>query len=149
MSSLNKVTLIGNLTRDPEVRYTNSGGKIVNMSVATSEQWKDKTTGERKEKTEFHNVTIFDERLADVAESYLKKGSQAYLEGQLQTRKWQDQSGNDRYTTEVVLQRFGGKLILLGGKPGGGGQSQKPQQRQRARSAQAPFDPFLDDKIPF
>jgi len=149
MSSLNKVTLIGNLIRDPEVRYTNSGGKIVSLSVATSEQWKDKVTGERKEKSEYHNVVIFDERLADVAESYLKKGSQAYLEGQLQTRKWQDQSGNDRYTTEVVLQRFGGKLILLGGKPGGSGRSQKPQQRQRAMDAQAPVDPPLDDEIPF
>lgn len=111
--SLNKVTLLGNLVRDPEVRQAPDGSKIVTLSVATSEQWRDKNTGERKEKAEFHRVVVFNDRLAGVAEQYLKKGRKAYFEGQLQTRKWTDQSGQDRYSTEVVLGRYRGELLLL------------------------------------
>ena len=119
--SVNKVILVGNLGRDPEVRRSQDGNKIVNMSVATSETWNDKASGERKEKTEWHRVVIFDERLADVAEKYLKKGSKVYLEGQLQTRKWQGNDGQDKYTTEVVLGRFRSQLTMLDGRSGGGG----------------------------
>ncbi|MDO9486942.1 MAG: single-stranded DNA-binding protein [Sphingomonadaceae bacterium] len=124
--SVNKVILIGNLGRDPESKSLPSGGKLVNLNVATSETWRDKASGERKEKTEWHRVVIFDENLARVAEQYLRKGSKVYLEGQLQTRKWQDQSGADKYSTEVVLQRFNSTLVLLdargeGGGGGGGG----------------------------
>ena len=111
--SVNKVILVGNLGKDPDVRRLNSGDQVVSFSVATSETWRDKTSGERKESTEWHNVVIFNENLGKVAEQYCKKGTKVYLEGQLQTRKWQDQSGNDRYTTEVVLQRFRGELQLL------------------------------------
>jgi len=118
--SVNKVILVGNLGRDPEVRYSQSGGKIVNMSVATSEQWKDRQTGERREKTEWHRVVIFDERLADIAEQYIKKGSKVYLEGTLQTRKWTGNDGQERYTTEVVLPRFNGVLTMLDSRGGGG-----------------------------
>jgi single-strand DNA-binding protein len=124
--SVNKVILIGNLGRDPEVRRTQSGDPIVHLNVATSENWRDKASGERREKTEWHRVVIFNERLGEVAQKYLKKGSKVYLEGQLQTRKWTDQSGAEKYTTEVVLQRFRGELTLLdargeGGGGGGGG----------------------------
>ena len=119
--SVNKVILVGNLGRDPEVRYAQSGAKIVNLSVATSESWKDRESGERREKTEWHRVVIFNENLLDVAEKYLRKGSKVYIEGQLQTRKWQDQSGQDRYSTEVVLQRFRGELQMLDGRGDGGG----------------------------
>lgn len=111
--SLNKVTLIGNLGRDPEVRHTQDGAKIVNLSVATTESWKDKVTNERRDRTEWHRVVIFNERLADVSEQYLRKGSKVYLEGQLQTRKWTDQEGVEKYTTEVVLQRFRGELLMM------------------------------------
>ena len=121
--SVNKVILIGNLGKDPEVRSMNSGDKVVNLSIATSETWRDKATGERKEKTEWHRVVIFNEQLAKVAEQYLKKGSTVYIEGQLQTRKWTDQSGAEKYTTEVVLQRFRGELTMLDGKGEGGGMS--------------------------
>src|SRR3982750_4286941 len=120
MAGVNKVILVGNLGADPEVRSLNSGGEVVNMRIATSENWNDKATGERKEKTEWHNVVIFNENLGRVAKSYLRKGSKVYIEGQLQTRKWQDQSGNDKYTTEVVLQRFRGELVLLDSREGGG-----------------------------
>ena len=113
--SVNKVILVGNLGRDPEVRYTQSNQKIVHLAVATSERWKDRQTGEQREKTEWHRVVIFNENLADVAERYLQKGRSVYLEGQLQTRKWTDQSGQEKYTTEIVLQRFRGELVLLGG----------------------------------
>jgi single-strand DNA-binding protein len=162
--SVNKVILVGNLGADPEVRNLPSGGKVVNLSVATSENWKDKNTGERREKTEWHRVVIFSEGLARVAESYLRKGSKVYLEGQLQTRKWQDQSGNDKYTTEVVLQKFRGELVLLdsrgegGGSGGGfggggygddfGGSSSGGSQRQQ-RPQPAAFDTDLDDDVPF
>ncbi len=119
--SVNKVILVGNLGNDPEVRNLPSGGKVVNLSVATSESWKDRNTGERREKTEWHRVVIFSEGLARVAESYLRKGSKVYIEGQLQTRKWQDQSGQDKYSTEVVLQGFNSNLTLLDGRGDGGG----------------------------
>src|SRR5581483_9407340 len=118
--SVNKVILIGNLGRDPEVRTLQNGGKVANLSLATSESWRDKSSGERKEKTEWHRVVIFG-NLADIAEKYLKKGSKVYVSGSLQTRKWTDQSGAEKYTTEVVLQGFGGELTMLDGKGGGGG----------------------------
>jgi single-strand DNA-binding protein len=124
MASVNKVILLGHLGQDPEVRHNQNGGKIVNLSVATSESWKDKATGERKDKTEWHRVVIFNPNLADVAEKYLKKGSKVYLEGQLQTRKWTDSSGVDKYSTEVVLQNFKGELVMLDGKPEGANNAQ-------------------------
>ena len=117
--SVNKVILVGNLGRDPEVRYTQDGTKIVHLAIATSERWRDRTSGENRERTEWHRVVIFNERLGEVAEKYLAKGRSVYLEGQLQTRKWQDQSGQERYSTEVVLQRFRGELVLLGGRDEG------------------------------
>jgi len=119
--SLNKVMLIGNLGADPEIRRLNSGDPVVNLRIATSENWRDKSTGERREKTEWHNVVIFNDNIAKVAENYLKKGSKIYVEGQLQTRKWQDRDGNDRYTTEVVVQKFRGEMTMLDGKNDGGG----------------------------
>ena len=119
--SVNKVILIGNLGRDPEERSFQNGGKVCNLRIATSETWKDRNTGERREKTEWHTVAIFQEGLVRIAEQYLKKGSKVYIEGQLQTRKWQDQSGADRYSTEVVLQGFGGTLTMLDGRDGGAG----------------------------
>ncbi|WP_242127639.1 single-stranded DNA-binding protein [Sphingobium sp. Sx8-8] len=120
--SVNKVILVGNLGADPEVRSFQNGGKVCNIRIATSESWKDRMSGERKERTEWHSVAIFSEGLAGVAERYLRKGSKVYIEGKLQTRKWQDQSGNDRYTTEVVLQGPSAVLTMLDGAPGGGGQ---------------------------
>jgi single-strand DNA-binding protein len=119
--SVNKVILVGNLGRDPEVRTFQNGGKVCNLRIATSENWKDKATGERREKTEWHSVAIFSEPLARIAEQYLKKGSKVYIEGQLETRKWQDQSGQDRYTTEIVLRPYRGELTLLDGRDGGSG----------------------------
>ncbi|NDW43907.1 single-stranded DNA-binding protein [Ruegeria sp. PrR005] len=119
--SVNKVILVGNLGRDPEVRSFQNGGKVCNLRIATSETWKDRNTGERRERTEWHSVAIFNEGLARVAEQYLRKGSKVYIEGQLQTRKWQDQSGQDRYSTEVVLQGFGSTLVMLDGRGEGGG----------------------------
>lgn len=119
--SVNKVILIGNLGRDPEVRSFSNGGKVCNLRIATSETWKDRNTGERRERTEWHSVAIFSEPLARVAEQYLRKGSKVYIEGKLQTRKWQDQSGQDRYSTEVVLQGFDGTLTMLDGRGDGGG----------------------------
>ena len=161
MAGVNKVILVGNLGADPEARSLNNGGEVVNMRVATSESWKDRD-GNRQERTEWHNVVIFNENLGRVAKNYLRKGSKVYLEGQLQTRKWQDQSGNDKYTTEVVLQRFRGELVLLdsrgeggGGGFGGddygsssggfGGGGSKPQSRPQP----AAFDTDLDDDVPF
>src|SRR5579862_6318168 len=119
--SVNKVILIGNLGKDPEVRRLNSGDQVVSFPVATSKTWRDKNSGERKERTEWHNVVIFNENLGKVAEQYCKKGTKVYLEGQLQTRKWQDQSGQDKYSTEVVLQGFNSVLTMLDGRGGGGG----------------------------
>ena len=119
--SVNKVILVGNLGRDPEIRTTNDGTKIANLSLATSESWRDRNSGERRERTEWHRVVIFNDRLVDVVEKYLNKGSKIYIEGQLQTRKWTDRDGQERYTTEVVLQRFRGELTMLDGRGGGGG----------------------------
>ncbi len=119
--SVNKVIIIGNLGRDPEVRSFQNGGKVCNLRIATSETWKDKNTGERRERTEWHSVAIFQEGLVRIAEQYLRKGSKVYIEGKLQTRKWQDQSGQDRYTTEIVLQGFDGVMTMLDGRDGGGG----------------------------
>ena len=118
--SVNKVILIGNLGRDPEVRTFQNGGKVCNLRIATSESWKDRNTGERREKTEWHNVAIFNDNLVRLAQQYLKKGSKVYVEGQLETRKWQDQNGQDRYTTEVTLRPFRGEMTFLDGRPGGG-----------------------------
>ena len=159
MAGVNKVILVGNLGADPESRSLNNGGEVVNMRVATSEQWKDRD-GNRQERTEWHNVVIFNENLGRVAKSYLRKGSKVYLEGQIQTRKWQDQSGNDRYTTEVVLQRFRGELVLLDSRDGGGGggrgafnddfaDSGSSPARGQSRPQPAAFDTDLDDDVPF
>ena len=150
--SVNKVILIGNLGRDPEVRHTNDGMPIVNMSVATSESWRDRTSGERRERTEWHRVVIFNEKLGEVAQKYLHKGSKVYLEGQLQTRKWTDQQGVEKYSTEVVLNRFRGELTMLDTR-GAGGDSYGEQYggSQSAAPAAAPAGPpdDLDDEIPF
>ncbi len=153
--SVNKVILVGNLGRDPEVRYTQDNRKIVHLTVATSERWKDRGTGEARERTEWHRVVIFNENLADVAERYLSKGRSVYIEGQLQTRKWTDQNGQERYTTEIVLQRFRGELVLLGGRGDGGadalpdpeGTLDRPASARRATAA--PREDDLDDDIPF
>lgn len=164
--SLNKVMLIGNLGKDPEVRSFQNGGKVCNFSLATSESWKDRNTGERREKTDWHNVAIFNENLVRIAEQYLKKGSKVYVEGALQTRKWQDQSGNDRYTTEVVLQNFNGTMVLLDGRGEGGGGSRGGggdwNQDDAPRGSSfgggrggagggrpGAFDSDLDDDVPF
>ena len=135
--SVNKVIIVGNLGRDPEVRSFPNGGKVVNLRIATSESWKDKTSGERKERTEWHSVAIFNEGLAKIAEQYLKKGSTVYIEGQLETRKWQDQSGADRYSTEVVLRPYNGSLTLLGGKRDGDGDQQGGGGEGRGDRSQA------------
>jgi single-strand DNA-binding protein len=170
--SLNKVMLIGNLGADPEIRRLNSGDPVVNLRIATSENWRDKSTGERREKTEWHNVVIFNDNIAKVAENYLKKGSKIYVEGQLQTRKWQDRDGNDRYTTEVVVQKFRGEMTMLDGKNDGGGGGGRSYDDDRGgssygnsegggsqggsgggRSNDRPREDFssdtLDDDIPF
>ena len=170
--SVNKVILVGNLGKDPESRSFQNGGKVVSFSVATSENWKDKNSGERKDKTEWHNVSIFSEGLARVAEQYLKKGSKVYLEGQLETRKWQDKDGNDRYTTDVVLRNFNSSMVLLDGREGGGGGSRGGGDYDRDEGARgsgggnfgggnggaargggssrpSAFDSDLDDDVPF
>jgi single-strand DNA-binding protein len=149
--SVNKVILLGHLGKDPEIRRTQDGRPIANFSVATSETWKDKASGRRKDRTEWHTVVIFSEGLAKVAEKYLRKGSKVYLEGQLQTRKWQDKTGQDRWSTEVVLQGFGAQLVLLDPKreEGGGIPSQNPDAAAGARSTGGSFDKDLDDEIPF
>jgi single-strand DNA-binding protein len=157
MAGVNKVILVGNLGADPEARSLNNGGEVVNMRVATSEQWKDRD-GNRQERTEWHNVVIFNENLGRVAKSYLRKGSKVYLEGQIQTRKWTDQSGNDRYTTEIVLQKFRGELQLLDSRDGGGGRGAFNDEfedagaspsRSQSRPEPAAFDTDLDDDVPF
>jgi len=145
--SVNKVILIGNLGRDPEVRTLQDGNKVVNLSVATSESWKDKNTGERKEKTEWHRVVLFNDRLADVAEKYLRKGSKVYLEGSLQTRKWTDQGGADKYSTEIVLQRYRGELTMLDGDKQG--QTGADGDKQGHADAPVQGGGSLDDEIPF
>ena len=151
MAGVNRVTLLGRLGNDPEIKHTQSGTAICNLSIATSETWRDKQSGDRKEKTEWHRVVIFHEPLVKVAEQYLKKGSQVYIEGQLQTRKWQDNSGNDRYMTEVVLKGFGSQLVLLGGKDGGGSDDEeKPAQNGAGpKPDAASCSRDLDDTIPF
>ena len=167
--SVNKVILVGNLGRDPEVRTFQNGGKVCNLRIATSETWKDKGTGERRERTEWHSVAIFSEPLARVAEQYLKKGSKVYIEGQLETRKWQDQSGQDRYTTEVVLRPYRSELTILDSRGGdGGGASDRDYGYDggpsddgygggmgggmgggRSSGGRAPASRDLDDEIPF
>ncbi|HLO22369.1 MAG TPA: single-stranded DNA-binding protein [Methyloceanibacter sp.] len=156
--SVNKVILVGNLGADPEVRQTQDGRPIVNLRVATSDSWRDKGTGERREKTEWHRVVIFNEGLCRIAEQYLKKGSKVYLEGSLQTRKWQDQSGQDRYSTEVVLQGFNSALTMLDAR-GGGGEERQSSGGDFGRTGafsgggggknSGAFDKELDDEIPF
>jgi single-strand DNA-binding protein len=157
MAGVNKVILVGNLGADPEARSLNNGGEVVNMRIATSEQWKDRD-GNRQERTEWHNVVIFNENLGRVAKSYLRKGSKVYLEGQIQTRKWTDQSGNDRYTTEIVLQKFRGELVLLDSAGGGAGRGAFSEDfadtggappRPQSRPQPAAFDTDLDDDVPF
>lgn len=162
--SVNKVILIGNLGRDPETRTTQGGQKIVNLTVATSESWKDRSTGEKKEQTEWNRVVIFNERLADVADRFLKKGDKVYVEGKLQTRKWADQSGQERYTTEIVLPKFGGELTILSSQSRSGGDAvsredqaqssprteNNPKDRENAGSGWYPPGGDLDDSdIPF
>ena len=157
--SVNKVILIGNLGKDPEIRRTQDGRPIANLSVATSESWRDKTTGERKEKTEWHRVVIFNEGLCKIVEQYLKKGSKVYLEGALQTRKWQDKDGNDKYSTEVVLQGFNSQLTMLDTRGGGGGGSaledsggdfgSSGPSTRRPATVGAGKRGDMDDEIPF
>ncbi|MGB1399181.1 MAG: single-stranded DNA-binding protein [Candidatus Puniceispirillaceae bacterium] len=154
--SVNKVTLLGNLGRDPEVRSTQDGMKIVNLSIATSERWKDRNSGEQRERTEWHRVVIFNEALARIAEQYLRKGSTVYIEGQLQTRKWTDQQGVEKYTTEVVLQRYRGELTLLGSRSEGMGAIGSDMGGQSGDMSADPMSPppmaggdNLDDDIPF
>ena len=151
--SINKVILVGNLGADPKVSNTTNGAKIVNLNIATSETWKDRASGERKERTEWHRVVIFNPQLADVAERYLRKGSKVYLEGQLQTRKWEDNTGAERYSTEIVLQNFGGELVMLDRQSEGGASSSDvfggstSGWDSSAPAASTPTD--LDDDIPF
>jgi single-strand DNA-binding protein len=164
--SVNKVILVGNLGKDPEIRRTQDGRPIANLRIATSETWRDKATGERREKTEWHSVVIFNENLCKIAEQYLRKGSKVFIEGALQTRKWQGQDGQDRYSTEVVLQGFNGNLTMLDGRAGGmgeggqadyagdtGGSYDAPPARSsspsRGGSKGGSFDKQLDDEIPF
>lgn len=148
--SVNKVILIGNLGADPEIRQTKDGRPIANLSVATSESWKDRNTGERREKTEWHRVVIFNEGLTRIVEQYLKKGSKVYLEGQLQTRKWTDQNGNDKYTTEVVLQGFNSNLTMLDGRSGGERSFERSGGGMSDQSASSNGQSYeLDDDIPF
>lgn len=143
--SVNKVVLVGNLGKDPEVRSMQDGSKVASFNVATSDTWKDKTTGERKEKTEWHRVAVFNANLVDVCEKYLHKGSKVYLEGQLQTRKWQDQTGADRYTTEVIIPKFKGEVVLLDSKADSAGVVAASEMDEGAGGGSAP----IDDDIPF
>jgi single-strand DNA-binding protein len=159
--SVNKVILVGNLGRDPEIRSTQDGTRVANLSVATSESWRDKATGERKERTEWHRVVIFNDKLVEIVEKYLKKGAKVYLEGALQTRKWTDNSGQERYSTEVVLQRYRGELTMLDGRSSsseGGSYAEEPAQELASagggragggRGERRPAAQDLDDEIPF
>ena len=148
--SVNKVILVGNLGRDPEIRHSNDGNPIVNLSLATSERWRDRNTGEQRERTEWHRVVIFNERLGEVAQKYLQKGRKVYIEGQLQTRKWTDREGQERYTTEVVLQRFRGELTLLAGRGDGAPAGDPgPAAEPAAAGGSAGGAGDLDDEIPF
>ena len=157
--SVNKVILVGNLGRDPEIRSTQDGTRVANLSVATSESWRDKASGERRERTEWHRVAIFNEKLVEIAEKYLRKGSKVYIEGSLQTRKWTDQSGQEKYTTEIVLQRFRGELTMLDGRGGGEAPAEGEEMAgsysggggggARPSGGRAPAGGDLDDDIPF
>ena len=147
--SVNKVILIGNLGRDPEVRTFQNGGKVCNFSIATSETWKDRNSGERQERTNWHNIAIFNENLAQIAEQYLRKGSKVYVEGQLETRKWQDQAGNDRYTTEVVLRNFRGELTLLDGRSENNNSNFSETASIDDESSDKVLTYDIDDEIPF
>ena len=153
--SVNKVILVGNVGQDPEVRQFQNGGQVASFSLATSETWKDRNTGERKEKTEWHRISVFNEGLVRVVQNYVKKGTKLYIEGQLETRKWQDRDGNDRYTTEVVLRGYGGVLTMLDSRGGGGadaGDFGGGFQQGGARQMSGPTEDFsqdLDDEIPF
>jgi single-strand DNA-binding protein len=167
--SVNKVILVGNLGRDPETRRLSSGDPVINLRIATSETWRDKASGERRERTEWHNVVIYNENLARIAEQYLRKGTKVYIEGQLQTRKWQDKDGQERYTTEVVLQRFRGELTILDSRGGGEGAAdeeggygsrsggdfgraspmERPAVSDRRPAGNSSFSNDLDDDIPF
>ena len=147
--SVNKVILIGNLGRDPEVRTFQNGGKVCNFSIATSESWKDRNSGERQERTNWHNIAIFNENLAQIAEQYLRKGSKVYIEGQLETRKWQDQAGNDRYTTEVVLRNFRGELTLLDGRSENNNSNFSETASIDGQSSDKVLTNDIDDEIPF
>lgn len=145
--SVNKVIIVGNLGRDPEIRSMPNGDRVANLSVATSESWKDKSSGERKEKTEWHRVTIFNDNIVKVVESYVKKGSTVYIEGSLQTRKWTDQQGVEKYSTEIVVSRFKGELTMLGGRSDGGStdSAREPEPEQAAK----PYQELDDSDIPF
>jgi len=145
MAGVNKVILLGRLGRDPEVRNFQNGGRVVSLRLVTSETWKDKS-GERQERAEWHSVSIFNEKLGEIAEKYLRKGSEVYVEGQLETRKWQDQSGADRYSTEIVLRQFRGELALIGGRSGGDDAPAEPARGGGAKPGKAPA---MDDDIPF
>jgi single-strand DNA-binding protein len=160
--SVNKVTLVGNLGKDPEIRTLNSGDRVANLTVATSETWRDKASGERKEKTEWHRVVIFNDNLVKVAENFLRKGAKVYLEGSLQTRKWTDQSGAEKFSTEIILQKYRGELTMLDGKAGGGTGADDRDDGYSAGGGYAPsgraaqpsgpresFSADLDDEIPF
>jgi single-strand DNA-binding protein len=150
--SVNKVILVGNLGKDPEVRRLTSGDPVVNLSIATSESWRDKASGEKKEKTEWHRVVIFNKNLADVAEKYLKKGAKVYIEGQLQTRKWTDKDGAEKYSTEIVLNRFNGTMVMLDGRSGGGGGGDGGFGGGGRGTNEAPASfqrDEMDDEIPF
>lgn len=149
MAGVNKVILVGNLGKDPEVRTFPNGGRVVNFSIATSEQWKDKASGEKKERTEWHSVAIFNEPLGKIAEQYLRKGSTVYIEGQLETRKWQDQSGADKYTTEIVLRPFRGEMTLLGGKGDGGQRNDDAGGQGGGYGGGSAGDPDDGSDIPF
>ena len=147
--SVNKVILIGNLGRDPEIRTFQNGGKVCNFPIATSETWKDRNTGEKQERTNWHNISIFNEPLAQIAEQYLRKGSKVYIEGQLETRKWQDQGGNDRYTTEVVLRQYRGELTLLDSRNENSNSSNAENPGENDRSVEITSTDDIDDEIPF
>lgn len=149
--SVNKVILVGNLGKDPEIRSFQNGGRVASFSIATSENWKDKSTGERKEKTEWHRISVLNDKLVEIVERYLKKGAKVYIEGQLETRKWTDKDGHEKYSTEVVLRPFRGELTMLDGKSGGGGSSFAANDEAPAfgPSAGASNVPSLDDDIPF
>ena len=147
--SVNKVIIVGNLGRDPEVRTFQNGGKVCNLRIATSETWKDKQSGERKERTEWHSVAIMSEALVGIAEKYLRKGSKVYIEGQLETRKWQDKSGNDRYSTEVTLRPYRGELTLLDGRSGDQGGGGNVDGQSGGSGYENPSASDMDDEIPF